>query len=121
MLYVYDITSLESFNKINEWFNKLPKKDQYFSIILVGNKSDLEKDRRVSKDEGMQLAKKFNAEFFETNAYDSKSIENLFKAMYNILKGKGLFDELLKYVEIPSERKIEKYESHRQECKCYHF
>lgn len=37
-------------------------------MILVGNKSDLEDERVVGKDQGMSLAKHFNCEFMETSA-----------------------------------------------------
>lgn len=34
-------------------------------MILVGNKSDLEDERVVGKDQGMSLVKYFNCEFME--------------------------------------------------------
>lgn len=37
-------------------------------MILVGNKSDLEDERVVGKDQGMSLARHFNCEFMETSA-----------------------------------------------------
>lgn len=50
---VYDITDLESFNKIGDWLvevtNNSPK-DIY--LVLLGNKSDLADERQVSYDQG---------------------------------------------------------------------
>lgn len=42
--------------------------DWQVPMILVGNKSDLEDERVVGKDQGMSLAKHFNCEFMETSA-----------------------------------------------------
>ena len=42
-------------------------KDNNFPVVLCGNKSDLEEKREIKKEEGEQLAKKYNISFFETS------------------------------------------------------
>lgn len=37
-------------------------------VAIVGNKSDLEEERAVKKEEGQVLAKKIDAIFYETSA-----------------------------------------------------
>jgi small GTP-binding protein len=47
-LLVYDITNLESFTNIDKWIRELKNNtDENISIIIIGNKSDLEKDRVI--------------------------------------------------------------------------
>ena len=41
-------------------------------IILVGNKSDLQSDRRVTSDEGKNLAAEMKAVFLETSAKENQ-------------------------------------------------
>ena len=38
--------------------------------IVVGNKKDLEDERKIQKEEGENLAKNNNAHFYETNVKD---------------------------------------------------
>ena len=45
------------------------------SIVLVGNKIDLEAQREVTSEEGMTFAKANGMKFTETCAFDLKTIE----------------------------------------------
>ena len=48
---VYDITSLDSFERAKKWVTELEKQAQPdITIALVGNKTDLQTNRQVSKD-----------------------------------------------------------------------
>jgi small GTP-binding protein len=65
----YDITDKNSFNCIDIWFKELKRKcEKDAIIIIIGNKSDLEEKRQVTKEEGESKAKQLNAGFFETSA-----------------------------------------------------
>ena len=78
-LIIYDITQLESFEEIEEWIDEIQqygKKDSVF--ILVGNKVDLESERKISLEEGQRKASKFNFEFFETSAKTGQNINKIF-------------------------------------------
>ena len=49
-------------------------------MILIGNKSDLNDNRKVTKEEGMKFAKKNGMVFFETSAKKGdNSFEEVFK------------------------------------------
>jgi len=53
--------------------------DSAKNIILVGNKTDLEGNRKVSFEEAVQLAKRLNlAAVFETSAKDGKQVDDVF-------------------------------------------
>ena len=80
---LYDITSRESFNNINNWIQQI--KDfvgDDLKCILFGNKSDLNKERKVHINEGKELAKKYKFPFYEISAKDGTNIE---KGFNNIL------------------------------------
>ena len=49
----YDITNKESFQNVNNWLQKINQYNSECTVIIVGNKFDLEKDRKVSKKEGL--------------------------------------------------------------------
>ena len=78
-LIVYDISNKESFDNVSIWVddcrNQSPKT---ITLILVGNKSDLEAERQVTYEEGEQFAKENGMMFFEVSAKTGSNIETTF-------------------------------------------
>ena len=54
--------------------------------ILVGNKCDMEEIRKVSTDEGAELARHFEIPFLETSAKNSINVEQSFITMSKEIK-----------------------------------
>lgn len=79
-LLVYSIDSKQSFEEIRTFQQQIlrVKDKDYFPIIIVGNKCDLEQDRVVSKEEGMALARSFGCKFMETSAKQRINVEQSF-------------------------------------------
>lgn len=110
-LVVYDITKKSTFENIDKWILDLKScADEKVSIILIGNKCDLESSREISKEEGEKKAKTIEVAFLETSALKGDNIELAFKTLieevYNkcrkefeavaeveIMKGKALTGE----------------------------
>ena len=81
---VYDITNLESFESVMNWIDQIKENaPENVKSILLGNKSDLEEKRIISEEEGKNLAKKININFYETSAQNGANIE---KAIDNLVK-----------------------------------
>ena len=79
-LIVYDITNRSSFENIISWIEDCKgQSPKSIFIILVGNKNDLENERQVSYEEGLEFAKNNNIVFFETSAKTGKNISELFQ------------------------------------------
>ena len=79
-LVVYDITQESTFLKVEQFVKDLREKsDKNVYMILVGNKIDLEENRKISKEEGKILADKLKMGFFEVSAKNGTGIEDLFK------------------------------------------
>ena len=79
-LVVYDITNEESFEHIQNWINDCQNlAPSSILIILMGNKNDLENERKISKEKGENLANEYNMTFFETSALNGNGIQDVFQ------------------------------------------
>ena len=89
---VYDITDRKSFDDVANWIEQIKEyAGEYTKNIIVGNKLDLEKMRKVEKDEGKELAEKYGYIFFETSAQSGKNIDKAFDSLAkNILADDNL-------------------------------
>ena len=79
ILLIYDISKIESFNNIDKWFsflNNINKNEVIFA--LVGNKSDLDYNRKVKIEEAEKYAKDHNFIFQEVSAMNGDGIQELF-------------------------------------------
>ena len=82
IMLVYDITDLESFQNLNSWLIEIEKnasKNVY--KILVGNKCDMESERKVTVEQGKDFAAQYGMKFFETSAKESTNVSDSFIAM----------------------------------------
>ena len=63
-LIIYDITNEASYNNLKSWV-KLIKEEcgKHMQLIILGNKSDLNDQRKISKDEAINYAKEQNIEY----------------------------------------------------------
>ena len=77
---VYDITSKISFVGAKTWVTELKKKASIGCIIaLVGNKTDLESQRKVNKNDVDEYIKGTNIFHIETSAKTAYNIQYLFE------------------------------------------
>lgn len=90
---VYAIDNEQSFKNIEIWLNELKTKGSPdISIILVGNKADLEDKREITKEMSSDLCDNHNIKyFFETSAKTGFNAKNIF-----IEAAKILYEEHLK-------------------------
>ena len=84
ILLMYDITDQESFDSIPNWIKNIKEhKGSNFPLILLGNKIDLESDRKISKEQGEKLAQENGLEFFEITNKDGTNVQEAGLAIAN--------------------------------------
>ena len=86
VILVYDITSQESFRKIDFWIQELHNKNRDSKVLmLVGNKTDLDNEREVSFQQGEKKANEIGCPFMETSAKTNHNIKECFEKASRIL------------------------------------
>lgn len=89
ILLVYDITNEKSFENIKTWIKNI---EQHASAdvekMILGNKCDMEDKRKITKEQGEQLAKEYNVKFMETSAMNRTNVENAFTEIASDIKKK---------------------------------
>ena len=87
LIIVYDISNAESFKSVGKWIQIA--KDHVdlrgCSLLLVGNKIDLENQRQVNKIEAQDFADKEGVLFVETSAFEDEN-NNITKAIKMLVK-----------------------------------
>ena len=86
---IYDLSSKETFNNLGTWINFIKQVNTDNSMmVLCGNKTDLE--RKVTTQEGKQLANGEQMLFFEVSA---KNGENVNRMMYSCIAELPFFEQ----------------------------
>ena len=97
ILLIYDIADRDSFDSMPKWISDVfDVKNSEAVFVLIGNKLDLENQRKVSFEEGKRLAQEKSFLFQEVSAKDGKNFETLFeKQIYEEVykKFKNEFDK----------------------------
>lgn len=79
IILVYDVTSEETFDHVSTWMEAIQGlARQGLPVILVGNKIDMENERKISTEEGQKLAEKYKILFKEASAMSGNGVTEAF-------------------------------------------
>jgi Ras-related protein Rab-1A len=79
IIVVYDVTDKTSFENVKNWMQEIDKfANDNVQILVVGNKADCEERRKVSKEQGEELAKMYNLHFMESSAKTGLKVDEIF-------------------------------------------
>ena len=110
MLLLFDVTDKKSFQDVEGWIKSvrefkglnekdISKKANNEVLSLVGNKTDLLENRKISKEDAKKLASKFNLSYHETSCKDGINIYEIICKLIidtfpyrKICKGKDIED-----------------------------
>ena len=89
---VYSITDPESFEHIERWIDQIKESGSFDTeMILVGSKSDLKTDRKVSYEAASELAGKYNVKLIEVSAKENRNIDEVFEELtHQVIGNKDL-------------------------------
>ncbi|XP_068037913.1 EF-hand calcium-binding domain-containing protein 4B isoform X2 [Anomalospiza imberbis] len=87
VIVMYDITAKDTFTAVKQWLISIEEATgENVPVLLLGNKTDNEKEREVPMGMGDHLAKDYNLIFYECSAYSGYNVENSVLHLARILK-----------------------------------
>lgn len=95
IILVFDLTDMNSFDKINDWVSQISTntKEDEVCLVLLGNKCDSDQ-RNVGEEYGINKAKELGIKYFETSALNGTNInESFIYLTQKIMEKKGLKDD----------------------------
>ena len=95
IIFVYDITKRETFQGVKDWIKDSEIYGKY-SRVLVGNKTDLNEQRKVKFDELKEFGLKKKIEVIEASAKNGTNINEVFQKVVDLLISSHTEEELLK-------------------------
>jgi Ras-related protein Rab-1A len=82
IIMVYDVTSQDSFDHVNDWLKEVNRYAAEGTCkLLVGNKSDRSTDRVVTNEQAKEFANEIGVPFLETSAKSASNVEEAFLTM----------------------------------------
>ena len=80
VILIYDITSIQTFDNVKTWISQIKEQSsQDIVIYIVGNKTDMEEERKIKTEEGKKLADEYGFPFIETSAKSGLNINETFE------------------------------------------
>ncbi|XP_063004676.1 EF-hand calcium-binding domain-containing protein 4B isoform X2 [Melospiza melodia melodia] len=87
VIVMYDITAKDTFTAVKQWLLSIEEATgENVPVLLLGNKTDNEKEREVPMAMGDHLAKDYNLIFYECSAYSGYNVEKSVLHLARILK-----------------------------------
>lgn len=79
---IYDITNEKSYNNLKSWVQLIREEcGSHMQIIIVGNKCDLDSERKINQDEVMNYAEEEKIEYIETSCKTGENVHKVVKTI----------------------------------------
>ncbi len=82
-LVVYDITDRETFNNVSSWVEECKNNGpSTITLVLVGNKIDLEDQRKIKEEEAKEICDKYKYAYKEISCKSGQNINEVFDEIF---------------------------------------
>eukprot|EP00731_Ephydatia_muelleri_P017740 Em0010g838a len=89
---VYDVTNRESFENVQSWMKNISSQGPQIKVVLIAHKNDLDYERRVTSEEGVELARHYQCPFFEASSKTGINCTEAFTVLVKNIIASAQFD-----------------------------
>lgn len=83
---MYDVTDYDTFVQVSRWMEELRRfAPSDITILLVGNKADMESQRAVKKEEAQKLAEDLKVQHLECSAKTGLNVDLVFQLLVDTI------------------------------------
>ena len=127
VIVVFDITNKDSFLSVENWVKHCSSTgNKDINFILVGNKNDIEEERKISLDEANSFAEKKNMNYYDISAFKDEDVKQIFDEAFNSFYSKFIENKdpnayqktRIKSKNVEEKDKKNKYEN-KNKCFCF--
>ena len=93
ILFIFDITNKETFENIKNWIIDSDSEDNQVIKVLVGNKIDIDENRKIDNDIIQKYAEKKGMKYYETSAKEGINIDLVFRKIAELILSKSEEEE----------------------------
>lgn len=99
-LVVYCVGSQKSLEVAKKQLAEIASvKGKHFPCVLIGNKKDLDCDRKVSSEKGLQVAVQYGCSYIEVSAKDNSNVQEAFQTIVKKIEYTATIKQRLHVVE----------------------
>ena len=85
IIFTYDITNKSSFDNLKNWITQTEEATEGFKRIIVGNKTDLEDKRKVTKESFQKFCQNKNIKGMEVSAKSGSNVNESFELLAKLI------------------------------------
>jgi small GTP-binding protein len=102
---VFDVTNRQTFENVTRWLEEIENSFNKVSMVLFGNKTDVEKDKRlISEEEARKFAEEKKIPYFETSAKTQKNLKEGFSRVAN--DAYDMYEGSQKVIKLKKNKKV---------------
>ena len=86
MVICFDLTLQSSFTSVKRWSEACKDNcEANIPILLVGNKSDMEDERKISREAAEELAASMGVSYTEVSAKENRNVNEVFEEIIDLV------------------------------------
>lgn len=88
IILIFDLADQNTFDSLDTWIEEIKNCIGSIPIVLVGNKKDLEEERKIKNEAGQSKAKQLDTPYMEASASTGENVPEMFTRLISLIESK---------------------------------
>ena len=86
IILIFDLAAKNTFDSLDTWIDEIKSCIGSIPIVLVGNKNDLQEDRKIKTETGQSKAKQLSVPYMEASASTGENVPEMFTHLISLIE-----------------------------------